>query len=58
MALDGTMCPSQKLVDFVLFEQKTNVNNEHHLIPGIGTCHLGNDGASLPQFLKSSAALA
>ena len=41
MALDGTMCPSQKLLRFVLFEQKTNVNNEHQLIPGIGTAILG-----------------
>ncbi len=37
ITLDGNMCPSQKQVRFVLFEQKTNVNKEHQLIPGIGT---------------------
>jgi hypothetical protein len=42
--LDGNMCPSQKQVRFVLFEQKTNVNKEHQLIPGIGTAILGMMG--------------
>jgi len=37
ITLDGTMCPSKKLVRFVLFEKATNLNKTHQLITGMVT---------------------